>query len=217
MIAQYVDPSLEHSTKGYAKKILNDTLDEYWKYVSTAVKQHFNQFRDHLIFKCCLTFKQAAQEEVEAVDKIGQTLGSTALLRLKEMRTQHSDLSASTMASRLLTKYINDLAQEHGLRQKLEHNHDWAINFSPIRYSLFKQTWAFDKDFDDIIFFPIYNIQLVLTADTYRQQSQTYYQTYPVHLQVRLNPNELPRDIVKQFRRYFKKIYNEARMQLLSE
>ncbi len=129
------------------------------------------------------------------------------------MRTEHKHLSPATMVSRLLTNHVNDLAQEHGFRQKLEHNHDWGIILrdTSLDITLFHR-FIGERDLDNLI------VRLVphegFGKDFYRQQQQTYYLSFPIVRQVRLNSNGLPRDVEIQFIRYFRGMYQQSLKQL---
>lgn len=183
------------------KEMLSNAIDQYWKYVSQTVKQHF----------CIRPFIILAEDEV---DDIAKALGTTALVNLEVMRTQHKHLLHSEMASRLLTGYINDIAKEYGLRQKLEHNHDWGIVGNFFQFIIYIEETPLSMLFNEA---PLSMSFLVFGVDSYRQEREAYYKSYPILMQVRLNPNGLPLDVAKQFRRYFRQIARAAHQQLLSD
>ncbi len=212
-------PALELSTKSYAVQVLGTAIDGYWKYLSSTIKQH-------CILKQFCIFKEQSRSgefystklknaiEQNGVNEIAQVLGATASLRLEYMRDQQKHLSPATMASRLLTNHVNDLAQEHGFRQKLEFNHDWGINFGVALMDniLGNLTLLYTGDLDNFIIYLAPHEGF--GEDFYRQQSQNYYRSYPILRQVRLNPNGLPRDVERQFRRYFRGMYQQSLKQL---
>ncbi|MCX7344042.1 MAG: hypothetical protein NT128_07910 [Proteobacteria bacterium] len=201
IIAQYGFESVSNRPfKVYAKERLGQLIDGYWKYLSNTVKEYFassNQPRS-------IHYQDDGVDGKDGVKEIAKALGTTALLKLEEMRAQHKHLSHSTMSSRLLTNHVNDLAQEHGFRQKLEFNHEWAIEF---RESFMQRVWGACIVYRDT------EVSEGFGEDFYRQP-QAYYQSNPILRQVLLNPNRLPQDVELQFIRYFWKMYWNSLKQL---
>ena len=203
IIAQYAfGTGSDRTFKVCAKKRLGQLIDGYWKYLSSTVKQHFASSINRT---SSIHFLGGLDDGVNGVTEIAKALGKTASLRLEELRTQHKHLSPATMASRVLTKHINDLAQAYGFRQQLEFNHDWGFEETFIQRML--RTCI---EYVDVVLLEPDGFG----EDFYRQQSIAYYQSCPIVRQVRLNPNGLPRDVEIEFMWYFIGMYLNSPRQL---
>ena len=205
IIAQYAfGTESDRHFKVYAKKRLGQLIDGYWKYLSSTIKQHFASSKNP---SSTLFLNDGLDRQ--GVAEIAQALGTTASLRLEGIRAEHNHLFSSTMANRLLTNHVNDIAQEYGFRQKLEFNHGWGINFRETFMQYILCTCVEDPD---VVLLP--DVSEGFGEDFYGQQSQAYCQSYPIFLQVRLNPNGLPHDVERQFIRYFSSMYQQSLKQL---
>ena len=186
--------------------ILKTAIRDYWKYLSDTVKQRVKSKFDPLG-----TLGDRAMED-SVLGNIAYELGEDSLLKLENLRAQHKHLSASTMVSRLLTKHVNDLTQQYTGRVLLESNHDWGIKLTNLHaYKLYEEYLGaiiFKCEFEPICI--DYSTLSETPEDLYQQQKEAYYQSYPIVRQVRLNPNGLPLEIMKKFKRYFKKMYLES-------